>query len=170
MSDPTISGASPRWEIKHGFIALAVCVLCAEGVAAGIGRSCMPAFDLGILFGQLLLLNMFFAPETIGIVAGIPAFIVAGSPGAFGLSRRRLPLAFAGLGALAIVLAVVLRSGWSTVLFGGGLLAAGALIGFCVRAIAELRRFWLPTGILLALIVGGIIFMFGHYGQNNCWP
>jgi hypothetical protein len=170
VSDPTISGALPRWQVKHGFIALAVCILCAEGVVAGLDRSCMPSFDLSILSGQMLLLNIFFAPEIMGFVAGIPAFIIAAAPGSFDLSRRRLPLAFAGLGALVVVLAVVLRSGWSSLLFGGGILGAGALIGFWIRTIVEIRRFWFPFGVLLALTIGGLIFMFGHYGQNNCWP
>lgn len=169
MTDPTISGAAPRWRLKQGFIAVAICILCAEGAVAGLDRSCMPSFDMDILLGQMLLLNMLFAPEIMGIVAGIPAFIIAAAPGAFDLRRRWLPLAFGALGALAF-LAVALRSGWSLLLFGGGLLGAGALIGFCERTIAAFRRFWFPLGVLLALAIGGVVFMFGHYGQNNCWP
>jgi len=65
------------------------------------------------------------------------------------------------------MLAVVNHPNWSAL---GGLLAAGALIGFWVRAIDEFRRFWVASGLLLALLAGGILFAFGHYGQNNCWP
>jgi hypothetical protein len=64
----------------------------------------MPSFDPGILFWQMLLLNLLLAPEIMGIVAGIPAFIIAASPESLDLRRRWLPFAFAGLGAVVLVL------------------------------------------------------------------
>jgi len=170
MADASFSGATPRWQVKHGLMAMAVCVLCAEGVVAGSDRSCMPSFDLGILAGQMLMLNMFGAPEIWGIVAGIPAFVIAAYPETINFRRRWLPLVFAVLAAGAICLVALGHSGWLGLLFVGGTLGVGALIGFWIRASEKFRRFWFPIGILLALLAGGIIFSFGHYGQNNCWP
>jgi hypothetical protein len=130
----------------------------------------MPLFSVGILAGQLLLLNLFGVPEILGIVAGIPAFLIAASPDHLDLRRHWLTLGFSLLGVAAIVLVGAMRAGMLGSLVLGSLIAAGALIGFWTRALEEFRRFWLPIGILLALLVGSIVFAFGHYGQNNCWP
>jgi O-antigen ligase len=71
---------------------------------------------------------------------------------------------------LALVLVAAMRAGSLGALIAGGLLTAGVLIGFWVREFEELRRFWSPVGILLAFLAGAVVFLFGHYGQNNCWP
>ncbi|MGA8575790.1 MAG: hypothetical protein WB609_08950 [Candidatus Cybelea sp.] len=130
----------------------------------------MLSFNLGILAGQLLVLNMFGAPEIMGMVAGIPAFLIAAFPDNVNLRRDGLFLAFTLLAIVAIALVAAMRAGWQGFLLFVALIGAGSLLGFWTRALEEFRQFWLPIGILLALSVAGVIFLYGHYGQNNCWP
>lgn len=169
MSDP-VSGAMPRWRVKHGLIAIAICVLCAEGVCAGLDRPCMPSFDLGILAGQMLLLNIFFAPELAGLLAGVPAFVIAASPFELGPRTQWLSMALLAVAGVSLGVTATVHSTWSTLPLLGVVVGYGALVGFGVRRLHEIRRLWLPFGILLALTVGSVIFAFGHYGHNNCWP
>jgi hypothetical protein len=170
MPDGVTPDQARRWRWKYGWIALAICVLCAEGAVAGVSRDCMPGFDLGILAGQLLLSNMFGLPEIAGVIAGIPAFVLAAYPGVPNLRHRWFSFAFAALVAVAVAVVALSHANWLGVFVWAGLIVGGALIGFWIRAIDEFRRFWLPMGIVMALCLGSVIFSFGHYGQNNCWP
>jgi hypothetical protein len=130
----------------------------------------MPAFSLAILSGQMVLLNLFGAPEIMGLTAGIPAFFIAASPAGLDFRRYRLQVVFVGLVALAITLVVLARTGLTGFLLFAGIVVAGAVLGIAVRELEAVRRFWLPLGIASALLVGAVVFSFGHYGQNNCWP
>jgi hypothetical protein len=50
----------------------------------------MPSFDVGILSGQMIMFHAFGMPEIASVVAGMPAFAVAGLPGAQpGTTARR---------------------------------------------------------------------------------
>lgn len=149
---------------------MATCIICAEAAVAGSDRSCMPSFNLGILAGQMLLLNMFGAPEILGLVGGTAGFLVAAAPEYLDLRRNKLVLGFAALNMIVVFIIADMRAGLVGFLLFVGLVVAGALIGYCIRKLEEARRFWLPTAILLALTIGVMIFSFGHYGQNDCWP
>jgi hypothetical protein len=171
MKASVVGTAAANWRPTNGLKALVICILGAEGVIAGLGRDCMPSFNLGILGGQLLLMNMFGVPEIMGVVAGIPAFLIAAYPPNVGLRRYAPTLSFTVLVALVVALVGAMRSGFWGFLFAVGLIAAGAVIGIWTRALlAEFRWIWLLAGILLALAAGSVVFSFGHYGQNNCWP
>ena len=137
---------------------------------AGLGRPCMPSFSLSILAGQLLLLNTFGVPEILGLVAGAAGFLIAASPDHLDLRRNRPVIGFVVLTTVVVSLVAVMRGGSLGLLMFVALLAVGVLIGFCIRTLKGVRRFWFPAGIFLAFVIGFVVFSLGHYGQNNCWP
>jgi len=83
----------------------------------------MPAFDLNILAGQVILTTFFGAPA-VALVA-IAAFIVAAAP-SFHSIRSRLALG----GALPAVAAVILSTPWHDI---WALPFGGMLVGLCIR-------------------------------------
>lgn len=163
MIEPTA-----QWQVKRGFIALAICVLCAEGVFAGADRPCMSAFDPSILLQQMILFNLFLVPEILGCIAGIVAFVIAAIP--IAMKPVWLVSASIVLAALAAVHGVAPTPAWSAQSAIIEALMAGAVAGLSVRVVPKALRFWLPLGALVALALGAMVFAFGHYGQNNCWP
>ena len=169
MIEPTAPDNPKAWQWKHGWIAFAICVLGAEGLIVGASRSCMPSFDLGILLGQLLLFNVLGSPILFGVFGG-SAFVVAASPQPISLPQKWPGLIFLAIGLIAVILALDFRSATGTIAAAIGLLGSGVLVGLLVRRIEWVRRFWLPTGIVIAVAVASLVWAFGHYGQNNCWP
>lgn len=160
---------NPRaWQLKSGWTAFAICVLGTEGLIFGASRSCMPSFDLGILLGQLLLLNVLGSPILLGALCG-SAFVVAASPRPISLRQKWPRLIFLAV-CLVAVMAIGFRFAAGTLAVAIGFLGSGVLVGFLVRKIGWLRRFWLPIGIVIALALGSLLWTFGHYGQDNCWP
>ena len=171
VDEKRVEGNSQRleWRKDRGAKAIVVCLLCVEAALAGADRSCMPAFDLGILSGQMLMFHLFGIPESESLLAGTPAFVVAALPATSNLGPRWLPhvLAIFSVAAFCIAPVVVFASVVLTLL---GFVTAGAVVGFLIRGSRTLERFWLPLGVALALSIGGTIFASGHYGMDNCWP
>lgn len=117
-----------------------------------------------------MLLNLFPEAESIGLVAGLPAFIVAASPKLKEVPNHFWPFAlFAGLVIAGVFLGAAAHWQWS-IPVTTALAVAGVLIGFLIRTLDTFRRFWLPAGLLLAFAIGAIVFSFGHYGLDLCWP
>jgi hypothetical protein len=169
-----------HWRWKTGWIALATCALCAEGVLAGAARSCMPWFSPVILFYWVLQGNALGVAEAASILAGVPAFIFAAYPSSFGVRKRR----FGTFAAILLVGACVAVAAWMTVQWGPTLQVPivlvpvigaiiGALVGFATRAFHGFESRWLPIAMVAALSIAVIIFSFGHYGVGdywrNCW-
>jgi hypothetical protein len=124
----------------------------------------MPSFNLNILFGQIILYNIFGGP-IIALAAAIPAFIGAAvSP----TLKVGLPLIFVAVASAAVALTLtnLVNANWVIAPF----IAGGLIIGLGVRFTEKFRRFQLSGGILLALIIAIAIFSFGHYGLDNCYP
>jgi len=130
----------------------------------------MPSFDLVILFWQLALFNVLGGCVAM-FAAGLPAFAVASAPEHLDYRARAIGLSLVGILMLGgLVLWWVDHAAWPALRAAIGIVAFSTLIGFGARASVEVRRVWLPIGVVMALALGAIIFATGHYGQNNCWP
>ena len=167
--NPAVPDNPGEWQWKRGWIAFAICILSAEGSIAGLSRSCMPSFDLSILVGQLLMMNVLASPIILGIV-GIPAFAVASFPRSIDLRPKWPRLIFLAIALSGLLLATVVRFDPRTIASVIGVLGCGVLVGVLVRQIEWFRRSWLLIGIVIAVTLGSFAWAFGHYGQNNCWP
>jgi hypothetical protein len=120
----------------------------------------MPAFDLNILVGQLILVAVFGAP--IILVTASAAFITAFVPS--GLNKwSRLIVA----GALFAPIALTLETPWRALWV---LEVGGMVIGLSLRATERYRLLWFPIAAVLALSIAVILFATEQYGMNNCYP
>ncbi len=134
MMKPTASDNHKGWQWKRGWIAFAIYVLGVEGLIAGGSRSCMPSFDLGILLGQLLLLNVLGSPILSGVLGG-SAFVVAASPQPISRRQKWPRLIFLAIGLIAVILAIGFRFATGTIAVAIGFLGSAVLVGVLVRRI-----------------------------------
>jgi hypothetical protein len=161
-NNPT--GHDWHWHWRDGLVAAAVALACGEGIYAGSLKSCVQAFDLGMLLTLFFVFNLFGFPIILFIFCSLPALLISAIPRFAPRTERIYEFALAALLVVAALAAVVFR------VHGLEYVLVGPTVGLGLRASPMIRRFWIPLGAGATVILCVIVFSFSSYELVSCQP